>query len=269
MRFPGMSSWRRPFWASTMSWRLSPPPTSRGRWPARTQTDLSWALSTWPVLEGTWEMVDCWWCCCDINGQMSRIVKKLEEEKTRNMRTTMEAVEKLDRFLLHTSMRFTHWGQTFNRWNVKHFPLLASMNDCNWTWVRSTSSWVKILDMDLPRLPSCTRLFFKYFGHRLSISSHQCSRFMGWFPFTGDRAFGRDQKGEHWEVCEHPEVQILIIVNTLRCRFWQWNNLWRSIPGMNFTSCGTIAFTARSRGTDSGWFRCIYTGRCFNWCQIT
>ena len=31
---------------------------------------------------------------------MSRIVKKLEEEKTRNMRTTMEAVEKLDRFSL-------------------------------------------------------------------------------------------------------------------------------------------------------------------------
>ena len=28
---------------------------------------------------------------------MSRIVKKLEEEKTRNMRATMEAVEKLDR----------------------------------------------------------------------------------------------------------------------------------------------------------------------------
>ena len=42
---------------------------------------------------------------------MSRIVKKLEEEKTRNMRTTMEAVEKLDRFLLHTPMRFTHGGQ--------------------------------------------------------------------------------------------------------------------------------------------------------------
>ena len=71
---------------------------------------------------------------------MSRIVKKLEEEKTRNMRTTMEAVEKLDRFLLHTPMRFAHWGQTLNRWNVKHFPLLASMNDCNWTWERSTSS---------------------------------------------------------------------------------------------------------------------------------
>ena len=68
---------------------------------------------------------------------MSRIVKKLEEEKTRNMRTTMEAVEKLDRFLLHTSIRFTHWGQTLN---VKHFPFLASMNDCNWTWERSTSS---------------------------------------------------------------------------------------------------------------------------------
>ena len=34
---------------------------------------------------------------------MSRIVKKLEEEKTRNMRTTMEAVEKLDRFLLHVN----------------------------------------------------------------------------------------------------------------------------------------------------------------------
>ena len=28
---------------------------------------------------------------------LNRIVKKLEEEKTRNMRTTMEAVEKLDR----------------------------------------------------------------------------------------------------------------------------------------------------------------------------
>ena len=70
---------------------------------------------------------------------MSRIVKKLEEEKTRNMRTTMEAVEKLDRFILHTSLGFTHLGQT-NQWNVKHFPLLASMNDCNWTWERSTSS---------------------------------------------------------------------------------------------------------------------------------
>ena len=31
------------------------------------------------------------------NILLGRIVKKLEEEKTRNMRTTMEAVEKLDR----------------------------------------------------------------------------------------------------------------------------------------------------------------------------
>ena len=31
---------------------------------------------------------------------LGRIVKKLEEEKTRNMRATMEAVEKLDRCLI-------------------------------------------------------------------------------------------------------------------------------------------------------------------------
>ena len=33
-------------------------------------------------------------------------MKKLEEEKTRNMRTTMEAVEKLDRLMLLSILAF-------------------------------------------------------------------------------------------------------------------------------------------------------------------